>query len=290
MIPDDGLERYLGRRRRRQKFAITIRDPAQPNLWARLKFEDSPLTYVIKNGAIRLESRLDDPDPALRPQLGLEVHGSLDERLAGQDGYTSLTDLVASGLAEFVGRMADHGWTDPRGFSDRGYQVYWFRRQRPPDGPATLAAIARDAAAALLGTDRYILATEPYRGDSGLIGEYAGYRSLSTMGGFVVTAPVVVILVALLTQNPSEVALVAGALVAIAVLYGLLGRGRNVARSRPTLDVDLALVRLEMAVGESAVAELPIVGPPVELVLSLAVALVGVWLPIVVAVVITSAV
>jgi hypothetical protein len=110
------------------------------------------------------------------------------------------------------------------------------------------------------------------------------------MGGFVVTAPVVVILVALLTQNPSEVALVAGALVAIAVLYGLLGRGRNVARSRPTLDVDLALVRLEMAVGESAVAELPIVGPPVELVLSLAVALVGVWLPIVVAVVITSAV
>jgi hypothetical protein len=45
-----------------------------------------------------------------------------------------------------------------------------------------------------------------------------------------------------------------------------------------------------MAVGESAVAELPIVGPPVELVLSLAVALVGVWLPIVVAVVITSAV
>jgi hypothetical protein len=123
-----------------------------------------------------------------------------------------------------------------------------------------------------------------------LIGEYGGYRSLSTMGGFVVTAPVVVILVALLTQNPSEVALVAGALVAIAVLYGLLGRGRNVARSRPTLDVDLALVRLEMAVGESAVAELPIVGPPVELVLSLAVALVGVWLPIVVAVVITSAV
>ena len=44
-----------------------------------------------------------------------------------------------------------------------------------------------------------------------------------------------------------------------------------------------------MAVGESAVVELPIVGPLVERVVGLAVTLVGVWVPIVVAVVITSA-
>src|SRR5215212_3744705 len=174
----DELERYLARRRRRQKFAITIRDLAQPARWARLKFEDSPLAYVIANGGIRLESRPDDPDPALRPHLSLEVHGSFDARLAGPVGFTRLPDLVAAGLADFVGRMADAGWTDARGFSDRGNQVYWFRRHRPrEDTPATLAAIARDAAAALLGTDEYLLTIEPYQGDFGLIGEYAGLRS-----------------------------------------------------------------------------------------------------------------
>ena len=49
-------------------------------------------------------------------------------------------------------------------------------------------------------------------------------------------------------------------------------------------------MKVEMALHESAIVELPVVGPPVELVLSLAVILVGAWVPIVVAIVITSAV
>jgi hypothetical protein len=44
-----------------------------------------------------------------------------------------------------------------------------------------------------------------------------------------------------------------------------------------------------MAFAESAVVELPIVGPLLENVLGLALAFVGVWVPIVVAIVITSA-
>jgi len=265
----DELERYLARRRRRQKFVITIRDPAEPARWARLRFEDS------------LFFRPDDPDPRLRPHLALEVSGNLDGRIARQVGFTRLADLVAGGLADFVDRMAGAGWTDPHGHSDRGNQVYWFQRHLPPDDtPATLAAIARGAAAALLGTDTYLLTIEPFQGDSRLIGEYAGYGSLTTMGGFVVTAPIVAILVALVARNPLDVALVAGALVAIAALYRLVQPGR----------LDVALVRLEMAISESAVVELPLVGPLLENVLLLAVALVGVWVPIMVAMVITSAV
>jgi hypothetical protein len=45
-----------------------------------------------------------------------------------------------------------------------------------------------------------------------------------------------------------------------------------------------------MAVHESAVIDLPIVGHPIELLASLAMVLVGVWVPILVAIVITSAV
>jgi hypothetical protein len=255
----DELERYLARRRRRRKFVITIRHPAEPARWARLLFEDS------------LFSRPDDPDPRLRPHLALKFNGS--------------------GLIDFEERMAGAGWTDPHGYSDRTGQVYWFRRHLPPDDrPATLAAIARGAAAALLGTDQYLLAIEPFQGDSGLIGEYSGYSSLITMGGFVVTAPIVVILVALVTRNPLEVALVAGALVTISALYLVVRPGRDAARLRPSLYLDVALVRLEMAIGESAVVELPVVGPLLENVLLLAVALVGAWVPIAVAIVITSAV
>ena len=136
-----------------------------------------------------------------------------------------------------------------------------------------------DAAAALLGTDQYLLTIEPFQGEEGSIGENAGVGSLLTMGGFVVTAPIVAILVALVTRSPLEVALVAGALVAIAALY---------LQPPFALDLDAALVRLEMAIAESAVAELPIVGPLIALVLSLVVLLVGVWVPIVVAIVITS--
>lgn len=274
----DELERYLARRRHRQKFVVTIRDPAEPARWATLKFEDSPFT------------RSDDLNLA-SPYLDLVVHGSLDGRIERQVGFTRLADLAASGLADFVDRMAGAGWVDPRGFADRGNQVYYFRRQRPPDDtPATFATFARGAAAALLGTDQYLLTIEPFQGDSDLIGEYAGYGSLRTMGGFVVTAPVAAILVALVTRNPLEVALVAGALVAIAALYLLVKPGRDAARLRPSLDLDAVIVRLEMAIHESAVVELPMVGPLVELALSLAVTLVGVWVPIMVAMVITSAV
>ena len=101
---------------------------------------------------------------------------------------------MASGLADFADRMAAAGWTEPHGYSYRGSQVFWFQRPRPPDDtPATLAAIAREAAAALLGTGDYDLTIEPYQGVSpNVIGEAAGYRFLSTVAGFVVTAPIVV--------------------------------------------------------------------------------------------------
>jgi hypothetical protein len=85
-------------------------------------------------------------------------------------------------------------------------------------------------------------------------------------------------------------ALIWGALLAIAALYLLLQPRREPARLRPTLDLQVALMKLEMALHESAIVEPPVVGPPVELVLSLAVILVGAWVPIVVAIVITSAV
>jgi hypothetical protein len=116
--------------------------------------------------------------------------------------------------------MAGAGWTEPSGYSGRGSQSYSFRRQRPSDDtPATLAAIARGAATALLGTDRYLLTIEPFHGQEGSSNESAGYGSLLTIISFVVTAPIVVILVALMTRSTLEVALVAGALVAIAALY-----------------------------------------------------------------------
>ncbi len=273
----DELERYLARRRRRQKFVIKIRDPAEPAKWARLQFEDSPPNLVFEPD--RLASRAlrpDDPDPRLRPHLRLRVDGGLDDRIAD---FTRLEDLVAGGRVDFVDRMAGAGWTEPSGYSDRGSQSYSFRRQRPSDDrPATLAAIARGAAAALLGTDQYLLTIEPFQGDEGSIGESAGYGGLITMGSFVVTAPIVVILVALLTRNLLEIALVAGALVAIAALY--------VAR---LYALDEALLRLQMAFAESAVVELPLVGPLLELVLGLTLSFVGVWVPIAVAIVITSA-
>ena len=84
-------------------------------------------------------------------------------------------------------------------------------------------------------------------------------------------------------------ALVAGALVAIAALYVVLLPREDAARWRPSFQLDLVLLRLQIAVGESAVVELPIIGPLVERVVGLAVTLVGVWVPIVVAIVITSA-
>jgi len=112
------------------------------------------------------------------------------------------------------------------------------------------------------------------------------------MAGFVVSAPVVATVAALATRSPSEAARVWGALLTIAALYVLRHPGREPPWSRATLGGHLqeALMRLEVAVYQSAIVELPIIGPPLELVLSLAVVLVGVWLPIVVAIVITSVV
>ena len=278
----DELERYLARRRRRQQFVITIRDPVEPARWARLKFEDSPPNLVFEPGRLASRALLpDDPDPRLRPHLRLDVHGRLYDRSAGWVESTSLADLIARGLVDFGDRMAGAGWTDLGGYSwgPRGDESYRFRRQRPPDDtPATLAAIARGAAAALLGTDQYLLTIEPFHGQEGSIGEEAGYRGLYTMGGFVITASIVVMVVALLTRNPLEIVLVAGALVAIAALY--------VAR---LYALDEALLRFQMTFAESAVVELPIVGTLLENVLGLALAFVGVWVPIVVAIVITSA-
>jgi hypothetical protein len=285
----DELQRYLARRRRRLKFAVSIRDPAGPARWARLEFKVAfPLKAVVVVDGRTYQSGLSD---LWGPRLGLVVLGNLDDRPAREVDYIQLADLVARGLADFVDRMTAAGWTEPGGYSDRGSEYYRFRRELPPDDtPATLAAIVRRAAAALLGTDRYVLTIEPYQGDSGLIGEYAGYRSLLTMGGFLISAPIVAVLVPMVTRNPLDVALVVGALVATAALYYGLQPGRDPGRSGTWLEPDVALVKLEMHVAESAVVELPIVGPLIERVLSLALALVGVWVPIAVAIVITSAV
>jgi hypothetical protein len=281
------LERYLGSRSRRRKFAVTIRDAADRARWARLQFKiEFPIHAVVVVESRTYESGLTQ---RWEPHLGLEVHGSLAARASDEAEFIRLDDLVARGQADFAARMAGAGWTDPRGHADRGYEVYWFRRPRPPeDTPAELAAIARRAAAALLGTDEYVLTIEPYQGDLNSIGEYAGYRSLTTMGGFVVSAPIVAMFVALMTQNPLETALVVAILVMIAVLYAVLQPGRDPGRSRPSLEIDLALLKLEMAVHESAVIDIPVIGRPIELLVSLAMLLIGVWVPILVAIVTTS--
>ena len=83
--------------------------------------------------------------------------------------------------------------------------------------------------------------------------------------------------------------MVAGALVAIAAIYFLILPREHAARWRPSFELDLVLLRLQIAVGESAVVEVPVVGPLVERVVTLAVTFVGVWVPIVIALVITSA-
>lgn len=105
-----------------------------------------------------------------------------------------------------------------------------------------------------------------------MISEAVGYRSFYTTGGFLVGAPIA-ILVALATGSPSEVMLVAGALVAIAALYW-----------KTLYALDEPLTRFEAALHESTVVDLPIVGPLIERILSLAVVSKGVWVPIAIAV------
>ena len=248
----DELERYLARRRRRQLFVVTIRDPDDEQArQARLKFQVSG-ELVFSPGHLSASGPL---------RLWLSVDGS--------------------GPVDFEDRMVRDGWTKTTpGYSDpRGPQYYSYRRDPPPDDrPATLAAIARGAAAALMGTDRYLLAIEPFQGQGSMISEAAGYRSLSTMGGFLVGAPVAIV-IALLMRNPLDLAMVGGALVAMAALY------LRTLSSDPELEE--VLLRFEATLGESAVVEVPIVGPLIELILSLAVVSKGVWVPIAIALAIT---
>jgi hypothetical protein len=263
----DELQRYLARRRRRLRFAITVRDHNDPARWARLQFEVVfPWHAVVVVNGRTYESGLSD---LWVTHLGLVVDGSE--------------------LVDVEDRMARAGWTTPFDHSGRSSKHYSFQRPLPPDDtPATLAAIARGAATAVLGTDQHVLTIEPYQGfPLSYIYESAGYRSLLTMAGFVISTPVVVTFAVLLTHSPLEGTLVFGALVTIAMLYLLLMPGREPARLPPTLEVDVVLLRLEMAVGESAIVELPIIGPLIERFVSLNAPLVGVWVPVVVAIVIT---
>ena len=265
----DELQRYLARRRRRLRFAITVRDLKEPVRRARLQFEVVfPLHAVVVVAGRTYESGLSD---LWERHLGLVVDGN--------------------GLVDVEDRMASAGWTPILGHSDRGSQHYSLKRQLPPDDtPATLAAIARGAAGAVLGTDQYHVAIEPYQGyPLTYIYESAGYRRLLTMAGFVVSTPIVATSAALLTRNALEGVLVFGVLVTIAALYRRVRLDPEAARLPPALELDVALLKLEVAVGESAVVELPIIGPLIERTLSLAVALVGVWITIVIAIVITSA-
>jgi hypothetical protein len=159
----DELQRYLVRHRRRLKFALAVRDPSEPARWARLTFEVVlPIHAVVAVDGRTYESGLTD---LWETHFGLAVDGR--------------------GLVDVEDRMAAAGWTNPRGHSDESDQHYLFDRPRPPDTAATLAAIARETAEAVLGTDRYRLTIEPYQGDANYIGEYAGYRSLMTVTGFV---------------------------------------------------------------------------------------------------------
>jgi len=266
----DELQRYLARRRRRLRFAITIRDPNEPARWASLRFEVVfPIHAVVVVDGRTHESGLND---LWETHFGLVVDGN--------------------GLVDVEDRMAGAGWTTPFHRSSRSSTHYSFQGPLPPDDtPATFAAIARGAAAAVLGTDQYVLAIEPYQGfPLSYIYEAAGYRRLLTMAGFVVSTPIVAAFAALLTRSPLEGALVFATLVTIAVLYIRVQPGPGASRLPPTFELDVALLKLEVAVGESAVVELPIVGPLIERALSLAVALLGVCVAILIAIVITSAV
>ena len=118
--------------------------------------------------------------------------------------------------------MAGAGWTKPvTGYTDprmADSPTHSDGPCRPTDTPATYSAIARGAAAALLGTDQYLLTIEPYQGRADGSVRPQRYASLRTMTGYIIRAPIA-ILIALATGNPLEVALVAGALVAIAAVY-----------------------------------------------------------------------
>jgi hypothetical protein len=101
-----------------------------------------------------------------------------------------------------------------------------------------------------------------------LIVEAAAYRYLFWIGSFIVAA-MAVVLVALATESSSaELAVLIGALAVVALTTFWSAR------------IAGAAVTLEALVEESAFVELPIVGPPMLAVTSLAMTFVGVWLPV----------
>jgi len=245
----DELERYLARRVRRRQFALTIRHPTRIDTWARLAFDSQQ--YVAR------------------------INGRVIEELSSHNLSVSVT---GSGLAGVEDRMTSAGWTTPphSGYSD---QRFYFHGTVPrEDDRSTYAALARAAAAAVLGTERYLLTIEPYGGQAEYVGESAGYSSMTTMAGFVLGAPIA-LFVALASRDALDVALVASVLVAMAALYG-----------RRLYRLNEALVRLQATLSESAIVEVPIAGPLIELAVWLAATSIGVWVPISVALVITAAV
>src|SRR5690349_12194365 len=123
----DELQRYLARRRRRLKFAVTVRDAAEPARLARLDFKVwFPIHAVLVVDGGTYEAGLNDL---------WETHFALTV-----DGL---------GLINVEDRITGAGWTNPRGYSDESHQHHAFERPRPPDTAATLAAIARETAAAV---------------------------------------------------------------------------------------------------------------------------------------------
>jgi len=250
----DELERYLARRAERRLFVLTIRERAQRDRSARLEFESGQIVARMTDELIEELS-----------ERGLRLHVECD------------------GLVDVEDRMIALGWRLPerRGHSN---QSFYFHQPLPlDDRPATFAAIARGAAAAILGTDEYLLTIEP-QGRADVIGESAIYEgaahlSLFIVGGFVVGAPIA-ILGSLAFGNALEAALVACVLVAIAAVYHA---------RLPRLSVESAILRFLEALGESPVVEWPIIGSRIYDVVGFYATFVGVWLPIALAILITSA-
>jgi hypothetical protein len=257
----DELEHYFAPRARRRNFEMTVRDAAEPDRWAILSFErsDGGRATLWVGGQSRA-----DPFFLIPPDLTLSIRGS--------------------GLVDFEGKMARLGWTRiGSGTSDMDIQRINFRRDPPDDDTATtLAEMIRGAATALLRTESLDVTFAPLRGLGPLIVEAAAYRYLFWIGSFIVAA-MAVVLVALATESSSaELAVLIGALAVVALSTFWSARIAGAVAG--------AAVTLEALVEESALVELPIVGPPMLAVTSLAMTFVGVWLPVALMVVIRWAI
>jgi hypothetical protein len=239
----DELEHYFARRARRRNFEMTIRDAAEPDRWAILSLErsDGGRATLWVGGRRRA-----DPFFLIPPDLTLSIRGS--------------------GLIDVEGNMTRLGWTRiGSGTADMDIQRTNFRRDPPDDDTATtLAAITR--------TESLDVTFAPLRGLGPLIVEAAAYRYLFWIGSFIVAA-MAVVLVALATESSSaELAVLIGALAVVALSTFWSARIAGAVAG--------AAVTLEALVEESALVELPIVGPPMLAVTSLAMTFVGVWLPV----------